>query len=88
MKNILTIMMLLIVSFFFSQEKRWIGVGFQKDTNSYWPITVTQTEDKEILVDYYSLGCSGKWIIQEDKRDKIIAIEKIITGKDICNSIS
>ena len=42
----------------------WQGTGYQTDTNSTWPMTLTiarQSRRRVFLVDYPSLKCGGKW---------------------------
>ena len=60
----------------------WHGVGVQVDAQD-WSMELTLDGDGA-AVDYATTGCGGEWRYLKVADDKIVAIEDITYGMDIC----
>ncbi|TDS14671.1 hypothetical protein [Sphingobacterium paludis] len=70
-------------SVFGSLEGTWIGQGYQRDADSFWDMKLI-CRNGRYRISYPSIGCGGKWILAEKKKDKLLFREQIKTGKDAC----
>ncbi len=95
MKKHISLLLIIISSFYFSQNKteNYVGVGFQKGTNESWKIELSKNSDDTFSVNYPDLKCSGIWKIAKNLEDiypveegvkSLIAEEKINIGLDKC----
>jgi hypothetical protein len=95
MKKHISLLLLIISRFYFSQNKteNYVGVGFQKGTNESWKTELIKNYDDPFSVNYPDLECSGIWKIAKNMKDiypieeavkYLIAEEKIDTGLDKC----
>lgn len=63
----------------------WIGQGYQYDIEDNWDIKfVCNTNNNQYMIEYPSLGCSGKWDLIEYEKNILVFREILDKGKDIC----
>ena len=66
-------------------EGEWEGVGFQPDMPSNWNTILKSDPASGILkVNYPTIPCSGKWLITEIQKDRVIAKEEITENVQNC----
>lgn len=87
LKAILTVAMLIatpVLADEFAVQKagEWHGVGVQVDAQD-WSMELTVDVDGA-AVEYATTGCGGAWRYLKVTDDKIVAIEDITYGMDIC----
>jgi hypothetical protein len=61
----------------------WTGTGYETNYDSSWEMQISFSE-RGYFVKYYSPDCTGKWIIEDIKSDKVIFREKLTTGMNEC----
>ncbi|MHA1127373.1 MAG: hypothetical protein ACTSRN_00290 [Alphaproteobacteria bacterium] len=86
-KAVLTAVLLIatpVLSDGFSTQRAgmWHGVGVQVDAQD-WSMELTVDVDRA-TVDYATTDCGGEWRYLKVADDKIVAIEDITYGEDIC----
>lgn len=86
-KAVLTVVMLTATPAFadsFATQKTgmWHGVGVQVDAQD-WSMELT-LDEYAAAVDYATTDCGGEWRYLKVTDDKIVAIEDITYGEDIC----
>ena len=63
----------------------WTGLAYQTDNKSTWFVNFVYNEKGNFAkIVYPSLNCSGNWIVEEMKGDKVIFKEIIVSGKPYC----
>lgn len=82
MRKFISLLTLLSSALLFSQQ--FTGVGFQKNENESWAITLDLSSKQNATVSYPTLGCSGKWILIKEESKKILFKEVIEEGVDKC----
>ena len=63
----------------------WIGEAYQFNTDEKWSISFFSNMKKRgYFIDYPSLGCGGKWILEEHHDNRFQFREVLDEGFDIC----
>ncbi len=62
----------------------WVGTGYQYTDGSAWSIDLEYNSKKNIKITYPSLACSGSFVRTSSNRHKVVFVEKILVGKDVC----
>ena len=88
------VLLLLLASVNAAQAKRkpwlrgaWEGTGYQTDTDSTWPMTLTITRGQRrraFSVDYPSLKCGGRWQVLSIGRRRATFKEMLEHGQTEC----
>lgn len=65
----------------------WEGEAYQFDVNEKWSISLLCNMKKRGYIIYYpSLGCGGKWILEEHSDNRFQFREVLNEGLDICTN--
>ncbi len=64
----------------------WEGEAHQFNINESWNIKLQHNNKSEYKISYPSLGCGGTWTLQQTDNKRLIFVEEITFGKDICTN--
>lgn len=83
MKNFLIFLLVTATSLCYSQSN-YNGVGFQKDINESWDLSLKKIDDKSFKVNYPSIPCTATWTIVRQENNYKVYKEKLTSGFDKC----
>lgn len=68
-----------------SLEGTWTGSAYQDDIKQNFDLKLT-CEKGKYTIEYPSIGCGGAWQVTESTSDKVVFVEQLSYGQDICNN--
>lgn len=84
MKFILIFSSVLLANFSTQAQSNYKGVGFQKEINESWSISLKKDDSTSFKVTYPSIPCTANWNLIKETESYKVYKEKLTTGLDKC----